>query len=187
MLHPLRSSARRTGSCSNIGSPTCPCPHAPVHMPSVRAGAAPAHFMLQPRPLAHAATYTHTPRPTPSRGPLASFIRVRILASPRHAAHGTQPTARNAACNAACNARIRTSTRTQNARLATHGMRIQMQPTRAVVLAAGGRPPRQPGQEHQEVRPVVDSDLSRANLVSCSSSTVGTATVGTATVLCPCV
>merc|ERR1712008_305146 len=47
---------------------------------------------------------------------------------------------------------------------------------------AGGRPPRQPGQEHQEVRPVVDSDLSRANLVSCSSSTVGTATVGTATV-----
>merc|ERR1712008_366154 len=47
---------------------------------------------------------------------------------------------------------------------------------------AGGRPPRQPEQEHQEVRPVVDSDLSRANLVSCSSSTVGTATVGTATV-----
>merc|ERR1712204_166221 len=47
---------------------------------------------------------------------------------------------------------------------------------------AGGRPPRQPGQEHQEVRPVVDSDLSRANLVSCSSPTVGTATVGTATV-----
>merc|ERR1712021_176421 len=46
----------------------------------------------------------------------------------------------------------------------------------------GGRPPRQPGQEHQEVRPVVDSDLSRANLVSCSSPTVGIATVGTATV-----
>merc|ERR1712129_455528 len=33
-----------------------------------------------------------------------------------------------------------------------------------------------------KVRPVVDSDLSRANLVSCSSSTVGTATVGIATV-----